>query len=220
MSKRMDNEESLNQMLKNENNGYDENNILLRCSPLSMFLAWTATQMVACAISTSVVEILSKRTMLSTALGSYRLSIVDVIRIGYLLLLSCLQQMYWLQQLHWQQNVIWKKNNFQHNQNNYPSNDADLFEASDVEDGVVEVVKVYKVEHNGMANCHVGYLPRRLYLKHSVNKLYSLFLCVKEDLRSSPSCCVEARYKIKYVQFLHNCLYQLSLSKVFCHQIN
>jgi hypothetical protein len=45
--------------------------------------------------------------------------------------------------------------------------------------------KAYKTEQDGMANCHVGYLPRRLFIKQGAKKFESLFLCVIEDLCTS-----------------------------------
>jgi hypothetical protein len=48
-----------------------------------------------------------------------------------------------------------------------------------------EVVKVYKIDDDGLARCHVGYLPRRYF--HRFNPLWfdEMYLRVKEDLRLS-----------------------------------
>jgi hypothetical protein len=76
---------------------------------------------------------------------------------------------------------------------NSASQSFNLFDVSDDDDGYEEVVKVFKIEKDGMANCHVGYLPRRLFKKHGANKFDSLFLRVVDDLRTSPNSADRAR---------------------------
>lgn len=74
-----------------------------------------------------------------------------------------------------------------------------LFDDSeDDEDGMEEVVKIYKVERDGMANCHVGYLPRRLFKKHGAKSFDALFLRVDIDLRVSPNSSERARSHRNY----------------------
>jgi hypothetical protein len=77
--------------------------------------------------------------------------------------------------------------NHKSKKNNNTSHALDLFDDSDNDTGYEEVVKVYKIESDGLANCHVGYLPQRLLQKHGANKIDSLFLCVDDDLRTSPN---------------------------------
>jgi hypothetical protein len=78
--------------------------------------------------------------------------------------------------------------------NNKPLTDV-LFEDSDDEDndGLEEVIKVYKVSKDGTAGCHVGYLPRRYFKKHGAKKFDHVFLRVVTDLRQSANSLDRAR---------------------------
>jgi hypothetical protein len=86
-----------------------------------------------------------------------------------------------------------KRNEVKHKKTNNASHTVNVFENSDNDNGYEEVVKVFKIERDGMASCHVVYLPRRLLKKHGANKFDSLFLCVIDDLRSSPNSADRAR---------------------------
>jgi hypothetical protein len=63
----------------------------------------------------------------------------------------------------------------------------DLFQDLDDEDndGLEEVIKVYKVSKDGTAGCHVGYLPRRYFKKHGAKKFDHVFLRVVTNLCQS-----------------------------------
>jgi hypothetical protein len=77
----------------------------------------------------------------------------------------------------------------------------DLFEDSeDNEDDYFQqdVVKVYKIERERMANCHVGYLPKRLFKKPGAHKFDAIFLRVMADLRISENKSDRARSHRSY----------------------
>jgi hypothetical protein len=48
-----------------------------------------------------------------------------------------------------------------------------------------EVVQVCKVVEDGLAYCHVGYLPKRLFQKYGPKQFDKMFFCVLKDYRIS-----------------------------------
>lgn len=84
--------------------------------------------------------------------------------------------------------------------NNDDAQDDMLFEDSGTDDEgpLEEVVKVFKIERDGMANCHVGYLPRRLFKKHGAKQFDGIFLRVVSDLRTSENTAERARSHRNY----------------------
>jgi hypothetical protein len=48
-----------------------------------------------------------------------------------------------------------------------------------------EVVQVYKIAEDGLAYCHVGYLPKRLFRKYGPKQFDKMFLRVLKDYRIS-----------------------------------
>jgi hypothetical protein len=66
-----------------------------------------------------------------------------------------------------------------------PQHSLDLFDDSeDNEDDYFQqdVVKVYKIERDCMANSHVGYLPNRLFKKADAHIFGTIFLRLMADL--------------------------------------
>jgi hypothetical protein len=59
--------------------------------------------------------------------------------------------------------------------------------------GSEEVIKVYKGSKDGMAGCHVGFLPRRYFKKHPAKKFDRIILRVVTDLLHSVNSLDRAR---------------------------
>jgi hypothetical protein len=121
-----------------------------------MSLVWTARPTAVFASNTIVADIMSVQTMYCTASGSYKQLFVVVRTFLFKPVEPLRPDKNQKRAAKATRTVQRKKRN-----NNKPLTD-DLFEDSDDDDidGLEEVMKVYKVSKDGMAGCHVGYLPK------------------------------------------------------------
>ena len=60
-----------------------------------------------------------------------------------------------------------------------------LLKKNATEEEIEEHVKVHKIDNNGLATCHVGYLPKRLFKQYTATSFHLMYLRIKEDLRVS-----------------------------------
>jgi hypothetical protein len=61
-----------------------------------------------------------------------------------------------------------------------------------------EVVQVHKIGRDGLVSCHVGYLPKRLFVKYGAKRFDLMYLRVTDDLRTSVNSHERSRSKRYY----------------------